>query len=184
MVIVAAVIVACAVLGGAVLVSDAIRKERQRGQESQHAEEMTRKRTAGLLATFAPAVGAAERDARAILEWDPLVRMARRLFPAEFVLLDQAAGGSFPFSREKLQAAHAQWSAEWLAWERAHDAEYRLKAAIASHDSQQAAASGGDPLARARADAVEQEKLDRYQRRYEEYTRVSRGLQALLPARG
>jgi hypothetical protein len=36
------------------------------------------------------------------------------------------------------------------------------------------------PLGRARLDAVEREKLERYQRRYEEYTRTSKGLQALI----
>ncbi len=35
------------------------------------------------------------------------------------------------------------------------------------------------PAGRARMDAIERDKLDRYQRRYEEYTRIARGLQAL-----
>jgi hypothetical protein len=34
-------------------------------------------------------------------------------------------------------------------------------------------------LARARLDAVEREKLELYQRRYEEYVRVSKALQSL-----
>ena len=33
---------------------------------------------------------------------------------------------------------------------------------------------------RARLDAVEQEKLDLYQQHYEEYTRIAKGLQALI----
>ena len=58
-------------------------------------------------------------------------RASRQLFPAEFAALDRAAGGTFPFTTEQIQAAHAQWTADWLAWERAHDAEYKLKAAVA-----------------------------------------------------
>ena len=35
----------------------------------------------------------------------------------------------FHSRKEQLKAAHARWTADWLAWERAHDAEYSLKAA-------------------------------------------------------
>ena len=38
------------------------------------------------------------------------------------------------------------------------------------------------PYGRARLEAVEREKLDRYQQRYEEYTRVSKALKTLFPA--
>jgi hypothetical protein len=72
---------------------------------------------------FAPGLSAAAGDPRAILVWQPLARMARHMFPEEFALIDQAAGGAFPFSADRLQAAHSQWTADWLAWERSHDTE-------------------------------------------------------------
>ena len=156
MVVIAAIIVAGAVLGGAVLVANAVRASR---------EEAARTRAASLLATFASAVGSAEHDPRVILVWEPLARMARRTWPQEFALLDGAGGSTFPFGRERLQAAHARWTTEWLAWERTHDAEYKMKAAIAEHEL---VAAGGAPHARAKLDAIESEKLDRYQKRYEE----------------
>ena len=72
--------------------------------------------------------------------------------------------------------AHARWSADWLAWERTHDADYKLKAAQVEADI---SARGDSTLGRARLDAVEREKLDKYQRRYEEYARVSKALRVL-----
>jgi hypothetical protein len=126
---------------------------------------------------FAPAVSAAAADPRAILVWQPLAGTARQLFPEEFAQIDAAAGGRFPFSKERLEAAHAHWTADWLAWERTHDSEYKLKAAVAE---QELVAAGPSPVLRARLDAVEREKLELYQRRYEEYVRVAKALQALL----
>ena len=82
----------------------------------------------------------------------------------------------FPFGAEQLEAAHARWSADWLAWERTHDADYKLKTAQIEAEI---SAEGGSALARARLDAVEREKLDKYQRRYEEYARVSKALRML-----
>ena len=168
MILLSALIVACAVLAGAVLVTNAVRAAR---------EDAAGTRAASLLATFASAVGAAEDDPRAILVWEPLARIARQTWPKEFALLDRTGPGSFPFGRERLQAAHARWTTGWLAWERTHDVEYKLKAAVAEHEL---VAAGGAPHARAKLDAIESEKLDRYQRRYEEYIRVSKALQALL----
>ena len=136
-----------------------------------------RARVLELLAIFAPAVSSAAGDPRAILVWHPLARMARRIFPEEFAELDGAAGEVFPFSPERLQAAHARWTAAWLGWERTHDSEYKLKAALVE---QEIAATGTSPVLRARLDAVEREKLELYQRRYEEYVRVAKALQALL----
>jgi hypothetical protein len=128
-----------------------------------------------IISTFAPGLTAAQADPRALLVWQPLARTARTLFPDEFAELDRASGGTFPFPAERIQAAHAQWTAEWLAWERAHDAEYKRKAVEA--DSELAGVD--PPVARARRDAIEQQKLELYQRRYEEYIRVAKGLQAL-----
>ena len=136
-----------------------------------------RARVLELLAIFAPAVSAAADDPRAILLWHPLVRTARQIFPEEFAELDAAAGGVFPFSPERLQAVHAHWTADWLGWERTHDSEYKLKAAMVE---QEIAATDTSPVLRARLDAIESEKLDLYQRRYQEYVRVAKALQALL----
>jgi hypothetical protein len=133
-------------------------------------------RTATLLALFVPALTAVEQDPRALLVWQPVAKAARRLLPQEFTNLDRAAGATFPFPPQRIEAAHAQWTADWLAWELAHDTEYKLKAATAA---QELTAPGGG-LARARMDAVEREKLDRYQRRYAEYVRTAKALQALI----
>lgn len=140
-------------------------------------EAARRLRRVQLLALFAPGVASAVADPRAILAWQPLAAAARKLFPEDFADLDRAAGASFPFSDEQIQAAHARWSAEWLAWERTHDAEYKLKAAAVE---EQMKASGGSALLRAQLESVEREKLERYQRRYEEYTRVSKALKETI----
>lgn len=153
----AAALVAIAIAWGARLVAAAIGAAR---------EDERRARALTILTAFAPGMAAAESDPRALLVWQPLARAARGLYPEEFALLDRAAGAAFPFAAERLQAAHAAWTADWLAWERNHDAEFKRRAADAQHD-------------RVRADAVEREKLDTYQRRYEEYTRVAKALQAL-----
>jgi hypothetical protein len=130
-----------------------------------------------LLALFAPAVSTSSRDPRMLLSWHALAGIARRMFPDEFGALDRASGAAFPFSRQQIQDSHAHWTAEWLAWEGVHDAEYRLKRAVIE---QEVAASGGSPTSRARLDAVEREKLESYQRRYEEYIRVAKALQSLV----
>jgi hypothetical protein len=137
--------------------------------------EATRTRTLAVLQTFSAGIAAAHTDPRALITWVPLARAARQLLPAEFALLDAAAGGSFPFSAERIQAAHAQWTAEWLAWERTHDAEYKLKAVVLEREL----AAGESAMARARLEAVEREKLDLYQRRYQEYVQVAKALQSL-----
>jgi hypothetical protein len=140
-------------------------------------EEAARSRMVQLLGLFAQGLHAVEADPRALLTWHPLARTARSMFPAEFETLERAAGAPFPFPAGCVQAAHAQWTTEWLAWERAHDAEYKLKAAALE---QELAAPAPSSLARARLDSVEREKLDLYQRRYAEYIRVSKALQGLM----
>ena len=140
-------------------------------------DEAARGRTLAIMNLFAPAIAAAHQDPRALLIWHPLARTARQLFPKEFDTLDHTTGAAFPFTPELIQSAHARWSADWLAWERTHDATYKLKAAEAEHEL---AASGGAPFVRAKLDAIEKEKLDLYQRRYEEYIRVAKALQALV----
>src|SRR6185295_6568627 len=94
-------------------------------------DEAARTRALALMQLFAPGVSAGAQDPRALLVWQPLARTARQMFPAELAALDRAAGGTFPFTKEQLQTAHADWTTAWLAWERAHDAEYKLKAAEA-----------------------------------------------------
>jgi hypothetical protein len=144
--------------------------------EAAAREDASRARILRVLELFAPAVAAASDDARAIVTWRNLATRARLLFPSEFDALDRASGGTFPFTAEDVQAAHARWTADWLSWEGAHDAEYKLKAARLEEELGEAKRSG---VGRARLEAVEREKLERYQRRYEDYTRVSRALQAL-----
>ncbi|OLD12399.1 MAG: hypothetical protein AUJ01_16285 [Acidobacteria bacterium 13_1_40CM_3_65_5] len=142
-------------------------------------EEAARTRAVALLQLFAPGVGASASDPRALLVWQPLGRTARQMYPTEFAALDRAAGGTFPFTKDQLQTAHADWTADWLVWERAHDAEYKLKAAALEHELGTTNTVSAPPLARARFDAIEREKLDLYQRRYQEYVRVAKALQAL-----
>jgi len=136
--------------------------------------------TAQLLALFAPGIVAAAEDPRAVLTWQPLATTARALYPEAFAALDRASGATFPYSAEQIERAHSRWTADWLAWERTHDAECKLKAATVEHELGDAVSS---TYGRARLDAVEREKLDRYQQRYEEYARISRGIQALLTRR-
>lgn len=155
--IIAAAVVAAAILLGARIVAKALDAARD---QARRANALT------MMAAFAPGLEATRTDPRAFLVWQPLARTARAMFPEEFALLDRAAGARFPFAPERLQAAHDHWTAEWLAWESAHDAEFKRRAAEAQPD-------------RARFDAVEREKLETYQRRYEEYVRVSKALQTL-----
>jgi hypothetical protein len=167
-----AAVAALIVAGAIVWAAEAIVRESRKARE-----DASRGRTAELLRTFAPGVAAALSDPRALLAWQPLARTARQIFPDEFAALDRAAGGAFPFTQEQLEAAHSRWTTEWLAWERSHDAAFKLKAALVEDEL---ASSGGSPLVRARLDAVEREKLDLYQRRYEEYIRIAKALQALF----
>jgi hypothetical protein len=139
-------------------------------------DDAKRGRMLQVLAAFGPAMSEAAVDPRAYITWQPIAVSARRLMPSEFAALDAAAGGAFPFTGEQIRDAHSRWTAEWLAWEQAHDTEFKLKAAAAEHDL---AASGGAPLARAHLETIEREKLERYQRRYEEYIRIARKLQSL-----
>lgn len=143
----------------------------------QTQEDAARDRTVRLLALFAPGMAAAASDPRILLSWQPLAAAARVLFPSEFAGLDRAVGTAFPFSTAQIEDAHARWTADWLAWEDAHDREYKLKAAALEQDLGLEVSSAAG---RARVEAVTREKLERYQRRYEDYRRVSKALRALL----
>jgi hypothetical protein len=141
------------------------------------AEERRRERRLSIATLFAPALSQVQDDPKALLVWQPLAKTLRAQFPQEFTALDAAASSTFPFSRDVIGAAHSRWTTEWLAWERTHDATYKLKALEAEHPS----GGSSDPaVVRARLDAVEREKLDVYQRRYEDYTRTAKALQNLL----
>ena len=113
-----------------------------------------------------------------MLAWHPVANLARTTFPEECAELDRAGGTRFPFGEEQVQAVHARWTAAWLEWEQTHHADYKLRAATLDEELGPARSSS---LGRARLDAVERERLASYQRRYEEYTRVSKALQTLMP---
>ena len=133
--------------------------------------------TLELLALFGPACERAHGDPRVLLAWYPVATAARRAFPAAFAALE---GGEarFPFGAADLEAAHARWSTDWLDWERRQDAEHRARIEAVEAELGQAADETASPL-RARLEALEREKLEQYQRRYEEYVRVSRALKQL-----
>jgi hypothetical protein len=171
LILIAALIVAGAVAWGALQITAAVRAGRAAAGRGDQ--------LAALLALFAPALAAAQQDPRAFLVWQPIANAARQLFPEEFASLDRAIGGTFPFTRERIDAAHGQWTADWLAWELAHDTEFKLKIATVEHEL---AGQGASSLARARLDAIEREKLDLYQRRYADYVKTAKALQALIPS--
>ena len=64
-----------------------------------------------------------------------------------------------------------------LAWERRHDVEFKQRASAL--EAELLAADGDTVSARARLAALEDEKLQAYQQRYEEYVRIGNGLTAL-----
>ena len=136
-----------------------------------------RGRTLTIVQTLTPGIAAAQADPRALLVWQPVARTVRQAFPQECAALDAAAGGAFPFTADQIQGAHARWTTEWLAWERQHDAEYKRRT---SELEEQVLAAGGSIASRARLEVVEREKLDVYQRRYQEYVQVAKALQALI----
>ncbi len=132
-----------------------------------------------LLGTFGPAQVAVQADPTQLITWYPLARVARKADPAAFAALDAAAGGTFPFTREQVERAHAKVSSDWLAWEQAHDEEYRVKAAAAEQEIGRASGDAAT-LARARLNRIQHEKIERYQQRYEAYIRTAKALQGLL----
>ncbi len=187
--LVAAVLIVLALVGASAWVSGRVVAAADRaGRDAAGARRIQ------LLALFGPAVGQAAADPRALVTWAHLASTARALFADDCAEIDRASGGRFPFSDDGIQRAHGRWTTDWLAWERTHDGVYKLKAAEAlaalAATTARADASGRTDelqaacaLARARVDDVEREKLDLYQRRYEEYVRTSKALQALQSGR-
>src|SRR5262249_3344256 len=108
------VLAAAAVIAGAVIWAARM----LRAEALAARDDARRERILAMPATFAPAVAAAQSDPRALLAWHPVAHAARGLFPDEFAAIDRAAGAPFPYSPERVQAVHAQWTADWLAWER------------------------------------------------------------------
>jgi hypothetical protein len=132
-----------------------------------------------ILGTLAPAIAEARADPRRILTWHPIAAGLRREFPEAFGALDRAVGGTFPFGRDQIQAAHGRCTADWLAWERAHDFEYKLKASAAEEELERRG-EARSAVGRKRLEQIEREQLERYQERYEEYVRTAKALQALI----
>ena len=161
----AVVVVLAAGAGGALLLAEIRRRRRE------HA-------LLQLLATFGPAVAAGHADPERFVPWSAVAQTARALFPEAFARLDAASGGRFPFSRQAVEAAHARWTADWLAWELQHDLEYKERAAAAESALAQADGDAAEAL-RARLAAVNQEKLQTYQDRYARYVRVGKAIAAL-----
>jgi hypothetical protein len=139
-------------------------------------EEVTRARQAHLLGFLAPALEEVRSEPAALLAWRRAADLTRSLFPEDAAALDRAAGERYPFTASDIQDAHARWTSNWLAWERSHAVEFKARGAALQTE----AARNGEGAPRARLDALEQEKLDLYQRRYAEYVRISKALQALL----
>ena len=151
----------------------ALAERHRRACRVEHDERIV----AMLLTTVAPAVARAEP--RELLAWQGAAGAARELFPEAVATIEARTGERFPFPQAVVEEAHAHWTAEWLAWERQHDAEYKERAAALEAELH---AVGGDDAAmalRARIAALDDEKLQTYQRRYEEYVRVGKGLIAL-----
>lgn len=130
---------------------------------------------ASLLAIFGPAVAKVQAEPRELVAWASVAEAARALFPDIFKELDAANGARFPFPGPLIENAHARWTTQWLAWEREHDLEYKRQARQVEAELERASADDV-PNLHARLAAIEQEKLQRYQERYEEYVRVGRVL--------
>ena len=130
-----------------------------------------------LIAVFAPAIAQARADPRGLVAWAEVARVTRKLFPEAFHRLDAVCEGRFPFSAALVEAAHAKWTSEWLAWERQHDLDYKRRASAAEAELSRAGET--DPATvRARLAAIDQEKLQTYQERYEEYVRIGKAIAA------
>jgi len=130
------------------------------------------------LATFGPAIVTGRKDPEMFVAWSQLAKTARALFPESFRSFDAAVAGRFPFSQEAIEAAHARWTADWLAWECQHDTEYKDKTAVVEI-ALETASESERPSLRAQLAAVTEEKLRTYQARYEGYVRIGKAIAAL-----
>ena len=160
-----------ALMLSAVVVMERARRDRAR----QHRERLM----ATLLASTAPAV--ARADPRELLAWKRFAKTARRLFPEAVAAIEKESGERFPLAPDIVESAHARWTADWLAWELRHDAEFtqRTRTLQAELD---ASGEVKSPAGRARLAALDDEKLQTYQQRYEEYVRIGNGLAEVTSA--
>ena len=158
-----------ALVGALVVVAERARRDRRR----QHQEGLA----VVLLASLAP--NAARGEPRDLLAWRPTADAARRMFPDAVRDIERRTGEAFPFSHDAIDDAHARWTAEWLAWERRHDIEFKQRTSALEAELRDGDGVGSTPAGRARLAALEDEKLQAYQQRYEEYVRVGNGLTAL-----
>lgn len=144
----------------------------RRDLERQHRERLTAMFVTGL----APIV--ARSDARELIAWSGAIGMARKMYPNIMQELDLASGEKFPFTTEVIEDAHSQWTADWLTWERHHDIEFkeRTRKLLAQSDSASDSMSQAD---RVQLGSIEDEKLQSYQQKYEEYIRIGNALSAL-----
>lgn len=149
-------------------VAERARRERRR----QHREQLA----ALLLASVGPAV--ARADGRELLGWRNVATALREILPDAVRTIERGTGQPFPFPREVVDDAHARWTADWLAWERAHDIRYRQQASALEAELR-GSGEAGTASGQARLAALDDEKLQDYQRRYEEYVRVGKALAAL-----
>ena len=145
----------------------------RRVRKQEHKEQLM----AVLLTASAAAIARAEP--RELLAWQSTAKTVRRLFPDVVAELESKGGESFPIPKKVAEDAHAKWTAEWLAWESHHDVEFRKRTSVLEAELK----AGGhehSPDGHARIAALEDEKLQSYQRRYEEYVQVGKGLTDLL----
>ena len=129
----------------------------------------------GILTLFGPGVARVQVEPRELVPWSQVATSARTLFPQAFQELDQATGARFPFSADLIDSVHARWTTQWLAWERDHDLEYKRRVTELEVELEGASPTRSTVL-RARLAEVEQEKLLRYQERYEEYVQVGKAM--------
>ena len=128
-----------------------------------------------LLSMFGSSLVRVQDRPQELVAWSQVASLARVLFPNEFKELDLRYGGRFPFSKAVVEDAGARWATKWLAWERAHDAEYKHKADVIEAELRRVDTREARTFEE-RLKLIEQEKLLSYQERYEEYVRVSKSL--------
>lgn len=128
-----------------------------------------------LLDIFGASIARVQDRPQELVSWVIAADAARTLFPKAFESLDAASGARFPYSAELVEGVHARWTSEWLGWEREHDVEFKRRADDVEREFGDVVGDAARPL-RARLADIEQEKLLRYQERYEQYVRMGKAL--------
>lgn len=134
-----------------------------------------------LFRMFSVPITQAQADPKVLARWSELSVQMRGLFPDIFRKVEASSGVPFPFSFELIESAHAKWTSDWLAWERKHDLEYKERIRAVESELNKVSESISDETSalRSRLNAIELEKLGRYQERYEEYVRVGKTIAEL-----